>query len=306
MSKQNYVLKKDEVVLCKESCVRHGFWSGYTDILIVTNQAVVLEKYGIFCNFKCIERYPYKTIKSAIIGKAANGEKQLELYLAEKREDFALQSGNEYSLENLLNTINDQLLLFKNCSSSEGMSLPSNNPIVYESKSADIIYPDTTSTSPNPNIALFCTQCGTKNRGGSKFCCACGNSLHVEDIPPSPPCNESTRIQQEVLRLQQMQLQLEMQKLNEARKQSTAQKRMADSQEKELNDKLKCPKCGSSALTSNKKGYGIGKGLVGAALFGTVGLAAGAIGSKKIVLTCMKCGHAFTPGKTFSEFLDSL
>ena len=61
-----------------------------------------------------------------------------------------------------------------------------------------------------------------------------------------------------------------------------------------------CPKCHSTHLTANKKGYGIGKGvagaLVGTALEGPVGwigLTAGNLGAKKIRVTCLNCGHQF-------------
>ncbi len=79
----------------------------YTNVLIVTNQAVVLEKHGIFNNFKGIERYDYSIINQAIQGEAANGEEQLELYIGDKVEDFALPSVNE--LKVLIMAINDQM-----------------------------------------------------------------------------------------------------------------------------------------------------------------------------------------------------
>lgn len=52
-----------------------------------------------------------------------------------------------------------------------------------------------------------------------------------------------------------------------------------------------CPKCGSTSLSANKKGFGIGKAVVGAALTGGIGLVAGNIGAKKVVVTCLNCGH---------------
>lgn len=58
-----------------------------------------------------------------------------------------------------------------------------------------------------------------------------------------------------------------------------------------------CPKCGSTILTANKKGFGIGKAVVGAALTGGIGLAAGNIGAKKVRITCLNCGHQFMAGK---------
>lgn len=58
-----------------------------------------------------------------------------------------------------------------------------------------------------------------------------------------------------------------------------------------------CPKCGSTSLTANKKGYGIGKGVIGAAVAGPIGLAAGNLGRQKVLVTCLNCGYQFKPGK---------
>ena len=58
-----------------------------------------------------------------------------------------------------------------------------------------------------------------------------------------------------------------------------------------------CPKCGSTSLSANKKGFGIGKALVGATLTLGVGLLAGGIGRNKIEVICLKCGNKFKPGK---------
>ena len=52
-----------------------------------------------------------------------------------------------------------------------------------------------------------------------------------------------------------------------------------------------CPKCGSTSLSANKKGFGIGKAVVGAALTGGIGLIVGNIGAKKVWVTCLNCGH---------------
>ena len=62
-------------------------------------------------------------------------------------------------------------------------------------------------------------------------------------------------------------------------------------------DEVRCPKCGSTSLSANKKGFGVGKALVGAALTGGVGLLAGGIGMNKIEVTCLKCGKRFKAGK---------
>lgn len=55
----------------------------------------------------------------------------------------------------------------------------------------------------------------------------------------------------------------------------------------------KCPRCGSTSLSGNKKGFGIGKAVVGAALIGPLGLVAGNIGAHKVQVTCLNCGKKF-------------
>lgn len=52
-----------------------------------------------------------------------------------------------------------------------------------------------------------------------------------------------------------------------------------------------CPKCGSTSLTANKKGFGIGKAAVGVMALGVYGAVAGGIGSNKVIVTCLNCGH---------------
>lgn len=58
-----------------------------------------------------------------------------------------------------------------------------------------------------------------------------------------------------------------------------------------------CPKCGSTQISANKKGFGVGKAVVGAAVAGPIGLTVGNIGSNKVIVTCLKCGHRWQAGK---------
>ena len=74
--------------------------------------------------------------------------------------------------------------------------------------------------------------------------------------------------------------------------QTPTQRRIAENR---ANGVACCPKCGSTSLAASKKGYGIGKGLLGAAAVGTVGLIAGGIGKNKVLVTCLNCGHQFKP-----------
>ena len=58
-----------------------------------------------------------------------------------------------------------------------------------------------------------------------------------------------------------------------------------------------CPKCGSTQITANKKGYSAGKAVTGAILTGGVGLLAGFHGSGKVLITCLACGKEFKAGE---------
>lgn len=64
------------------------------------------------------------------------------------------------------------------------------------------------------------------------------------------------------------------------------------------NEPLRCPKCGSTQITAYKKGFSVGKAVVGDLVAGPLGgLLAGGIGSKKIMVVCLKCGHTWKAGK---------
>lgn len=62
-------------------------------------------------------------------------------------------------------------------------------------------------------------------------------------------------------------------------------------------DKIHCPKCSSTQLTTSKQGFSGKKAVAGAVLTGGIGLLAGTIGSNKIQITCLACGHTFKPGQ---------
>lgn len=53
----------------------------------------------------------------------------------------------------------------------------------------------------------------------------------------------------------------------------------------------KCPKCSSSNISVEKKGYSLGKAAVGGLLLGAVGLLGGLIGKNKPINWCSNCGH---------------
>ncbi len=58
---------------------------------------------------------------------------------------------------------------------------------------------------------------------------------------------------------------------------------------------ISCPKCGSTQITSNKKGFNVGQALVGGLATGGLGLVAGLWGSNELRLNCLKCGNRWKP-----------
>lgn len=56
-----------------------------------------------------------------------------------------------------------------------------------------------------------------------------------------------------------------------------------------------CPKCASTSISSGKRGFSVGKAVLGSMFSLGTGLLAGAIGSNNIQCTCLKCGHTWKP-----------
>ncbi len=55
-----------------------------------------------------------------------------------------------------------------------------------------------------------------------------------------------------------------------------------------------CPRCGVgylSAIGERRGGFSGGKAVAGAILAGPIGLAAGALGKKKVTYQCNRCGY---------------
>lgn len=131
-----------------------------------------------------------------------------------------------------------------------------------------------------------CPNCGIVTASGN-YCTNCGTNLYDDSLVSQ---NEPTRLQQAQLQFQVAQTKLQQQQLK-------VQEKQLKLQEKQLKRVLQCPKCGSTSLSGNKKGFGIGKAVVGAWLVGPLGLVAGNIGAKKVRVTCMNCGYKFWAGK---------
>ena len=61
---------------------------------------------------------------------------------------------------------------------------------------------------------------------------------------------------------------------------------------------LRCPKCGSTHTTANKKGFRAGKACLGWCLgFGLFSTLCGFCGANKVLITCLSCGKQWKPGR---------
>lgn len=79
-----------------------------------------------------------------------------------------------------------------------------------------------------------------------------------------------------------------------AKKQGKKPKKQIISERKQIakdSGKAYCPKCGSSSLSGNKKGFGVGKAVLGGYTGGPFGLMFGNVNAKKVIVTCLNCGH---------------
>ncbi|MFZ5968011.1 MAG: TerD family protein [Bacillota bacterium] len=54
---------------------------------------------------------------------------------------------------------------------------------------------------------------------------------------------------------------------------------------------LQCPRCRSTRVTAGKKGFGVGKAIVGGLLLGPIGLLGGFLGSKNLEFLCLDCSQ---------------
>jgi hypothetical protein len=64
--------------------------------------------------------------------------------------------------------------------------------------------------------------------------------------------------------------------------------------QEKADEPVRCPKCGSTQLAPMKRGFKIGRAIVGGALTcGLGGVIIGAAGRNKVELHCLKCGKTF-------------
>ncbi|WP_289055200.1 zinc-ribbon domain-containing protein [Carboxylicivirga marina] len=174
---------------------------------------------------------------------------------------------------------------------------------------------------------MFCTKCGNKANEGDLFCSQCGNKLNINDTEnvatadcevldvSDSYCSKCDKEKFELYtdnvpsgkficmdceREKGMcpvcctQLKAAWMKKCDKCNSSWYEDSIRHSTVVKT-DKIKCPKCKSTQLTSNKKGFSLGNAVVGGVLTGGVGLLGGFVGSNKIIITCLKCGKKWNP-----------
>ena len=127
----------------------------------------------------------------------------------------------------------------------------------------------------------YCPYCGKENSKDSILCEFCGKSF------------QKTNNNNELVKNTNKNLNEFKEELDFPNDMAQIQKEQLNQQKKQYESQAKCPRCGSISLSYNKKGYGVGKAVAGALVFGGIGLLAGGIGANQAIVTCLKCGYKF-------------
>lgn len=155
-------------------------------------------------------------------------------------------------------------------------------------------YPLKSSNVTEFNQMQYCPYCGKQNDSTADFCAYCGKNLNLSIKDNSVAVIEN---EESIETYDIMQYKNKIDSFNNPvilqKAQIIQQQKQLEEQKRQFDAQAKCPKCGSVSLTSEKKGFGVGKAVVGAALFGGVGLLAGGIGANDTVVTCLNCGYKF-------------
>lgn len=127
------------------------------------------------------------------------------------------------------------------------------------------------------------------------------NQSNFKDLPGSSPelLSQTHNLPKEPSFFERLRKQVEEKQRVKAEKKAIEKAYQEERLKQLKRDKIPyCPRCKSTSLSAQKKGFGIGKAVIGASLTGSaLGLVGGNIGSRKINVTCLNCGKRFKAGK---------
>lgn len=143
------------------------------------------------------------------------------------------------------------------------------------------------------NEGPFCPYCGNKNEPSSVYCRHCGKAMNGELADSFVLFQQSDPERDINVIALERSAKLSKQKAQEA--QTALQAESVRLEQERFESMAKCPRCGSTSLSGGKRGFGMGKAVVGLAIAGPVGLLAGGVGMQAAQVTCMNCGYKFKP-----------
>jgi tellurium resistance protein TerD len=121
-------------------------------------------------------------------------------------------------------------------------------------------------------ITVKCEKCGANIKRHKSYCKNYGNEYHFNPPLTCTHCGNTEII-------------------------ATKRSDKPSYSQPDVNDEIKCSQCGSTQITAGNKGFGLGKAAAGGILLGPIGLLGGFVGSKKVMVTCLKCGKQWQAGK---------
>lgn len=172
---------------------------------------------------------------------------------------------------------------------------PNHAPIDFTPAASDQPAPEPVSApAPAPSVdstIKICRGCGDRLLAGARKCPTCGSKDLVELDRDDSAGIEAAKAQAgraAAVRTTPVSASMPLTKRGQAKQRIT---------ENRAAGVACCPKCGSTSLSANKKGFSLGKAAAGAFVAGPVGLVGGTLGANKLEVTCLNCGHKFKPGQ---------
>lgn len=128
----------------------------------------------------------------------------------------------------------------------------------------------------------YCAYCGRENVAASAFCAYCGKGVSSASLPQVALASSGESSSTDIMAFAKQEADA-----------AICRRQWSEPDYYEPENQARCPKCGSTSLSVDRKGFGYGKAVAGAVIAGPIGLLAGGIGANKTMVTCMSCGHKY-------------